>query len=623
MRNQKPVHQTRNTGFTLIEMLIAVGLLVLMMSIFAQIFALATESMVRQRGIGQNDQKARGLFITIDGDLKKISYSALTGEDGIIPMLGDASDTEYPPPGMMSTDPPWEYNFSYDGQSVDGAHRGYFYISENDPNDDTDDVLQFTVYARRSHPRNRDDTPYYGKAVRLSNTANDQPDMDDGNLDGASQSDTAEISYFMRGGKLYRRVVLVRDPLLPNADDANVDDEAQPNGAGGGDLMGGYGANNFYRNFDFSANYDTTLGHAQFHGTLSNDPGVTSFPLGRPSFRFGFHHADGRPMEYYDGSSGREFLGRHLHAETSHVDDGTNPDFDYPQVNRNRAFLTGNGMADLNSQKIIPTFTNGSRPGEDILMTNVLSFDVRVWDEIAQSYVNIGYDDSTSNTHFGASQRYEFGTVTTPGPNGNDGIKTEGYGDRTSTTNAIFDTWHPGASVTSMDTAQTQPITQPMYRPLKFTPVTPVGSWTDRSVQAFQWTTGDDVSVSNGDIVIPSETYYTNTNAANAPLRANRIPDEFRGVIAFRAIVTGTSEQIIASAFDYNNEPDWETATSLVEYKSNGYETNRITDPNNSNVQWEPIFNLQPLKSMVIRIRFRDTGSDQVRQVTIVHTFAR
>jgi len=43
--------RSRVAGFTLVEMLVAVALVLLMMSIFAQIFQMATGSLSQQRGI--------------------------------------------------------------------------------------------------------------------------------------------------------------------------------------------------------------------------------------------------------------------------------------------------------------------------------------------------------------------------------------------------------------------------------------------------------------------------------------------------------------------------------------------------------------------------------------------
>src|SRR5262245_18697896 len=56
-------------GFTLVEMLVAVGLVVLMMVLFASIFQLATGTMTTQKGISENDQRVRLVVSALRGDL--------------------------------------------------------------------------------------------------------------------------------------------------------------------------------------------------------------------------------------------------------------------------------------------------------------------------------------------------------------------------------------------------------------------------------------------------------------------------------------------------------------------------------------------------------------------------
>ncbi|MBR9804425.1 prepilin-type N-terminal cleavage/methylation domain-containing protein, partial [bacterium] len=116
----------RRSGFTLTEMLVAVGLLLIIMTIFAQIFQLAVTAMTRQKGMANNDSRARTAFSVIDADLKRMSFRSMRDGGGLVPLV----------PGLL-----------YDGNLAAPEQRGYFYYSENDPDNDTDDVLQFTVDA--------------------------------------------------------------------------------------------------------------------------------------------------------------------------------------------------------------------------------------------------------------------------------------------------------------------------------------------------------------------------------------------------------------------------------------------------------------------------------------------
>jgi len=200
--------KSRRTGFTLVEMLVSVSLVLLMMLLFTQVFTLATGSITVQRGIAENDQRGRTLTTIIHADLAKRTFRK------VIPFF----------PGENTSKPSADFQ----------DRRGYVYISENDPNNDTDDVLQFTVQSSITI-EDRDETPYVGKASALSpdqngqphpNFPNDltsdeflwnrnQPDWDDGVLvsNRTAESKYAEIAYFLRNGNLYRRVVLIRDPL--------------------------------------------------------------------------------------------------------------------------------------------------------------------------------------------------------------------------------------------------------------------------------------------------------------------------------------------------------------------------------------------------------------------------
>ncbi len=111
-------------------MLVAVGLVVLMMTLFATIFQIATSAMSTQKGLAENDQRVRLVMNRLRNDLNGIKNDA--NDPGrpyrtfrnLIPFA--ANETALP--NFNPTD-----------------RNGYFYISENNPDDDTDDVLALTV----------------------------------------------------------------------------------------------------------------------------------------------------------------------------------------------------------------------------------------------------------------------------------------------------------------------------------------------------------------------------------------------------------------------------------------------------------------------------------------------
>ena len=370
----------RRPAFTLTEMLVAVALVILMMLLFAQIFQLATGSMSTQRAIAENDQRARSVTTILRADLDKRTIR------NAVPFLPGEDSSSLTP-------------FS--------DRTGYFYISENDPDDATDDVLQFTVRATIV-TRNTDATPYFGRGVRLPGTTlyddPNQPEADDGqlNLNSTASSTAAEISYYLRGGKLYRRILLIRDPLdIAGADSQPTDNNSADADPRNRDLFNYQLASvaparfaatdDFWAKFDFSAHYRPSEG-ARFNGlgALVNEiPGNTYFPIAHPKFRFGHNHTNGIPREFLSVPNGK-FLGRFTQEETSHGH------FNYPQGpslqndDPNTPISDGNPMSYPNNNTaiqlsmtngVVDQYRTGSRRAEDMLLANVHSFDIEVWDE--------------------------------------------------------------------------------------------------------------------------------------------------------------------------------------------------------------------------------------------------
>ena len=140
--------RSRVAGFTLVEMLVAVALVLLMMSIFAQIFQMATGSLSQQRGIAENDQRGRFLTTTLRADLDQRTFR------DVLPFRAN-EDT---------------HRANEDTQQLGDSlsrRRGYFSIDENDPSDDTDDVLSLTASVNIKS-QNADGSPFTGRAKLLS-----------------------------------------------------------------------------------------------------------------------------------------------------------------------------------------------------------------------------------------------------------------------------------------------------------------------------------------------------------------------------------------------------------------------------------------------------------------------
>lgn len=376
------------SGFTLVEMLVSVTLVLLMMVMFGEMFQLASGSVSRQRIMADNDQNVRTFATVLRADLDKRTMRNVSAFF----------------PGELAANPGTPF----------GPRRGYFYVSTNNngydgtPTDHTDDLLQWTIQSTVSI-RNSDETPYYGSAAALSGgflPNPNQPDRDDQQIipNGAGASEAAEVAYFMRGRKLYRRAMLVRKPMQAAGSNLDPARAAQPTTqafASGGvayqgvdyfnltplppplfpavmptgySVYGSSAGENFWSQFDYSAHRMPTslafllsatlpaslaiVPNARINGMdmLSNDQSVLPhsphpyvYSLGQTWNRFGHNHEiaglapfnlPGPPYAPVQNGLSREFgtnqaappanavrfFGRFTHEETS------NAAFLYPQA---------------------------------------------------------------------------------------------------------------------------------------------------------------------------------------------------------------------------------------------------------------------------------------------------
>lgn len=567
-RTIRTAKQSRS-GFTLTEMLVATALVVLIMLMFAQIYGSAVGSITEQRALANNDQKARTLETILRSDLQSMTYRQpqfpYGDVEGIVPLA----------PG--------------DESIVDPANqRGYFYLSDNNWDDPTDDVLQFTVMLRagqRGDAVNRNQRRHFtGKATGLS-VAN-QPLADDGNTSnsqGASRA--AEVSYFLRNGNLHRRVLLLRDPIP-----ASVKRSSQPGASNGAAKYNSNSANRnytdgsgeFLRDFDYSATrfFDpgTSATYLWFNSveSLSNHLGQRNNPIALPWNRFGHYNNStvsaehGLPREFIEevpDTSADKFLGRFTMQETAHS--GYNYPGEFSNVNRRSVDLTFeenrvvNGLHD-------ETF----RVAEDIVLTRVTEFNVEVFDPTADTnddgiqgpagFVDLGHDLENDNLTtlqndqlrpiFGQAQRDN----TTYGP------RTGG--------NRVFDTWH-----TSIGSLMSN--AGPPFRPLQSEIEYRIGN--------------QDVRVFSDWAALPNDPRPTgnSTRTILFPTGHNRsFGFEFRG-----GMNPGSKE------------PEWPRTPGAI-----------VQD---GGITWECIDNRIGLRAIRITIRYIDQRSNIPRQVSLVHSF--
>lgn len=601
----RPVAVARSGGFTLVEMLVTLALTLLMMLMFAQIFQIAGNFVTRQKALGENDQAARILTTALKTDLQARTMHFVAPFHPNMPVMSD-----------------------------DGKRQGYFYYSENNPLDDTDDVLQFTVglnalpstnslfngqlsgvatnlplpwqpgvtygantlvrpagttansqptgfvykttaglTSGTTEPSWSSGTPTLGATFTDNGgtwttvpSALDQPDGDDGvmsyltsppvaappsagtetinppgaNPNNTGQSQFAEVTYFLRHGNLYRRVLLIRNPYSTVGSTGN----SQPVDTAGTPLIPstyppvGY-PNDFWNDFDYAARSMpvttggagiTFLAQTATETSLDNTDltGTQNFRIGRPDNRFGFDQvynttsagpvANGAPREFaflYNSSSNsypgstpptRVFFGRYTHEETS------NGNFLFPGE---FPLVGGVATSPMSSAAVLgldssnytmwllngtpptaPTaevqFAAGPRRGEDILLTNVISFDVKLWDnnysettggidvnrngviDSGSAFADVGHTASgdfmqSNNILSVYGPQIATGYTAGAGPHWCTPDSTYTFNGVTYNNNNVFDTWYRTYQFDNLsrtyDSADTWPYAPAPYRP--------------------------------------------------------------------------------------------------------------------------------------------------------------
>ena len=556
-QNNQRTMRTSNRGFTLVEMLVAVALVLLMMSMFAQIFQMATGAMGKHKGLTENNQRARRLSTTLTNDLQLSTFRQRLQVDGtpaggIVPLMALTGPSST---NLAAANPP------------DAAEIGYWSYSENDTSDETDDVLQFTI--RSEVGKDNDGLPFFGK-TRLIGALTDlnQPEADDGaitwngtafeiasppNERGASHF--AEVCYFLRNGNLYRRVTLIREAL----------DDSTPLP---GDLIGVYGAatsdptlENYHNDFDYSAYFAAGAASPDFNfvtydpttlGALNNastGSGVDTISLGIPKYRFGFFGDytaanPGGPREFVDlpaGAGSPWFIGRFTHEETSNfnfgypgrVQDTTNTAFN-PYTSPDLVYDSARGVVSDGTGGVLD-FANGPRRAEDIVLANVHAFDIKVFDDGTGQFENLGHSNTAGSFEAGKNANTAYGNS--------------------------FDTWHVDQDVIG---AQQTP-----FRPLQHF-VGPDGQPGDATV--------DD----DGDGIIDN---------------------------GLEIGWSGTDDVL-------NVGPDGEPGVALFDDDGDG------TDDNPEEIGWPGTDDVAPLRAIQITIRYMDISSNQMRDLTIIHSFA-
>ena len=500
--HRSPTTDYRN-GFTLVEMMVSVTLVMLMMLMFAEIFTLAQETMSKQKGIAVNDQKARILTEVLRSDLKRRTFL------DVYPFKIELAPATPPDANPLIPGGP---TAGEQDELLRERRRGYFSYSENNPDNNTDDVLQFTVDYTDAGYR------LYGVAGTGIGANENWPHFDDGRDDLVGASGTAEVSYFLRNGNLYRAMLLIRDPYQSPPPTAHPTwGTATPDNFPDNFPL-------FWENFDYSAYRELAPPAIKFHGvaSLSNNsndayspfnpielyppataPTVQLFlprSLGAPQLRFGHSVTPhGQPFEFggaYDSSLAtidtdddgtaetaewatwsNLFFGRFNAAERSHSN------MQFPGAGF-APFATATPPSDADNDGVVDGFEGGPRRGVDLMLPNVHAFDVQVWDDVIGAYVNLGHGRTGDNPYTDANgdgslndppadyepgfyhiSRLRTNTGSAPVPFGTNHTSIpEDFGNR-------YDTWSPNVYIHDAATAPNYfRIGRAPYRPLKANP---------------------------------------------------------------------------------------------------------------------------------------------------------
>lgn len=367
-------------GFTLIEVLIAMTVTLIMMAIVVKIFADIGDGVSNRRSVMEMVDRLRATSNRLQADLGGLTVQTLPPlhaeqGSGYLEITDDL--VLYPP-------------------SVPGVDENGKVVAFDTTLGDIGDTLAFTTRA----PANE----FFVGRFRYKDTPGPSDNIDGsdaiGNYtlrDDVVQSPVAEVIWFLRGTTLYRRQLLVLTTNLPDFDlRTPVYDEIPP-------ITG------FYSGFDLSAR--------QEGGTL--DPRPT--PAGNRIAKLSLNSlADLTKRENRFGHQpirwphvGASFWGR-LGMPT--LQECSDPAWPFPiyepfvgslyngvtgLITPNIPFplTTASGNEEFNPwsiphpwQQVDPAtgislvYSGGDRLAEDVIMNNVLSFDIKVWDPYAPIY---------------------------------------------------------------------------------------------------------------------------------------------------------------------------------------------------------------------------------------------
>lgn len=366
-KKRSPAEMMRG-GFTLVEVLVATAISLIMLGAVVAVFASVMQSINQARAVLEVSDRLRSAGELLRSDLRGLTVIPVPPRDpsnneGYFEYIeGPLGQNGRVRPGLSSTDPLLAVSL----EDLDPAGNP---LPDSTPGD-TDDILMFTT---RSGGQ-----PFRGRCLVNGQVT-------------TVESDVAEVVWFVRGNRLYRHVRLVA-PKVAELCDANRNGMLDP---GEWVPAGDTGAVNFHRYYDIALHYDVARGGWVF-STLGD--------LTKPENRYAHRSGDPRSAAAFPFHPHRvpgwQVLGLPTLAESASAgmagswlatgilppvtltasagpmgrwDYWTNP-YPFQETDPQTGLLTSVGQL--------------YRESEDLVLTNVLAFDVKIWDPAAP--VNIG-----------------------------------------------------------------------------------------------------------------------------------------------------------------------------------------------------------------------------------------
>ncbi len=348
----------KTAGYTLVEILIATALSLMLLGAVVQMFGDLGTSVSRTRSILESTERLRMATARLKADLEGVTVKMVPPRD---PADGEGYFEYIEGPAMQfpltTARTAAQYNIYNNPTAPNTPSISGLPVNTENPSGtvadssagDTDDILLFTTRSKSS--------PFVGLYTTAVAT-------------NSVQSDVAEVAWFLRGNTLYRRALLVR-PDLPLT------------------------AANFYRNNDISARLDGA-------NPVPNSLG----DLTRRECRFG-HETTTYPFRCNWGQYGLPTLHECSDSTWTIGRAPAAPGTPKPQID-----LWSNAKPDaLNTTTARWADTaiitagggtpNGTRVSEDVILTNVIGFDVKAWDPLANAYEDLGYLGNNTTTFSG------------------------------------------------------------------------------------------------------------------------------------------------------------------------------------------------------------------------------